>query len=222
MFSTAASNCSIRCVEEYLFKLHPDNNYIWQRPKRKFKQSGEPWYDHQKVSINKIGNFMKTLCEVAGLSKVYSNHSPRATCITILGTTYQDTDVASHSGHKSLSAMSIYKRTSDETRKDMSHTLTSTLNMEKASHTTLTSSLTVDQPKHDAHVNCCLSIGADSSAETVFTPVVTATGQIMIPSELSDMPLLEMAEVDTQFDKFLAQYECGNVDNIDSSYNTKT
>lgn len=217
MFSTSASNCPVQCVEQYLSKLHPDNKYIWQRPKRNYQQSCVPWYDNQKIGINKIGTFMKTMCEVAGLSKIYSNHSPRATCITILGTTYQDTDVASHSGHKSLSAMSIYKRTSDETRKDMSHTLTSTMHMEKASHTTLTSSSTVDQPCYDAHVNCCLSIGAESSAENVSEPVATAIGPIMNQPELSNIPLLEMAEIDTQFDRFLAQFNCGHVDNIGST-----
>jgi hypothetical protein len=121
---------------------------------------------------------MMTLSKVAGLSKEYKNHSPRATCITILGTQYQDTDIATHSGHKSLSAMSLYKRTSDDKKKSMSDTLSSSLvntveiinsdspdqnrNESSSSNCFLIQSSEKECQKNK-HNNCCISFGSNET-----------------------------------------------------------
>lgn len=169
MFSTIDSNCPVSTVKYYLSKLNPDNKFLWQRPKKKYLESSPIWYDNQKIGVNSVSKFMKTLSALSKLSKVYTNHSPRATCITILGRTYQDSDVASHSGHKSLSAMAIYKRTSESMKKNMSHTLSSTMTTThqeaNAVNTTILeepTSATVNNDTNIAHNQCCLSIGAEN------------------------------------------------------------
>jgi hypothetical protein len=127
MFSTPGSECPVRLVELYMSKLHPENRFLWQRPKKVFSESSQIWYDNQKCGVNTVGKFMNKISEVAKLSKAYTNHCARATCITILGKTFQDTDIATHSGHKSMNSMKIYKRTDDTTKKSMSNALSAQL-----------------------------------------------------------------------------------------------
>ena len=42
------------------------------------------WYENVPVGKNKLGNFLKYLSECIGVSKVYTNHSIRATSVTLL------------------------------------------------------------------------------------------------------------------------------------------
>jgi hypothetical protein len=154
--ATKGGKCPLQCVEIYLSKLHPENKFLWQRPKRSVTTSASCWYDNMKVGVNKINKFMKILSEKCILSKTYTNHAPRATCITILGDKFADTDVASHSGHKSLSAMSIYKRTSDTKKTSMSQALSSTLHATDNNATHHSSS--------NNHEDCCISFGVASEA----------------------------------------------------------
>lgn len=212
MFSTSDKNCPVLLVEKYLSKLNPDNNFIWQRPKKKFCESSPIWFDNAKIGANTMSTFMKTLSSLAKLSKVYTNHCPRATCITILGKTYQDTDVASHSGHQSLTALKIYKKTSESTKKNMSHTLTSILS---TTHPGLNESessssnvppvqlqqMTSSHHANSNHLNCCLSFGAqDSSSDRLevnrFADNVEETLQAS-----------HLAELDLEFDKYMAAFE---------------
>lgn len=164
MFASRTSDCPVECIETYLSKLNPNNDYMWQRPKKKFQQSAPIWFDAQKIGINQIRKFMKTLSQVAVLSKMYTNHAPRATCITILGRNFADTDVATHSGHKSLAAMGLYKRTSEKTKLSMSQLLSESLSSEPEINACTDT---------DGHHNCCLSLGSSNymeNAPTASTP----------------------------------------------------
>jgi hypothetical protein len=177
MFATSDETCPVKCVLLYLSKLHPENKSLWQRPKTKFLPSSPVWYDNMKVGVNKIGTFMKTLSEVASLSKIYTNHSPRATCITILGESFQDTDVATHSGHRSLSGMSSYKRTSEAKKMDMSQTLSSSL---KASNLQSMSSLA--STSHDPVASSLASTSLDALPSV---SSLASTSQDPVPSWLA-------------------------------------
>ena len=42
------------------------------------------WYENVPVGKNKLENFLKDLSECVGVSKVYTNHSIRATSVTLL------------------------------------------------------------------------------------------------------------------------------------------
>jgi hypothetical protein len=39
MFASSNSNCPVKCIESYLSKLNPNNDYMWQRPKLNCEQS---------------------------------------------------------------------------------------------------------------------------------------------------------------------------------------
>jgi hypothetical protein len=167
LYATSTDNCPIRCIENYLSKLNPMNEYLWQRPKSKLSSETQIWYENRKCGINQVGQFMPKISKVAALSKEYKNHSPRATCITILGNGYQDSDVATHSGHKTISAMSIYKRTSDTTKKNMSKTLSNTLShLISPDDIGLVVPDTAQLEQSDCHNQCCISHGISTATDT--------------------------------------------------------
>ena len=59
-------------------------------------------------------------CPKCGLSRIYSNHSLRATAATLLHQQdFQAQFVQSITGHKSLSSLSIYQRTSTKQKPQM-------------------------------------------------------------------------------------------------------
>jgi hypothetical protein len=185
IFGLPGPNCPVECVEKYLSKLNDKNMSLWQRPKKGYVESSQCWYDNSTVGVNKLRGFMKMICDVANLSRQYTNHTPRATSITILGRSFPDTDVAMHSGHKSLGAMSIYKKTSEKTKMSMSHALSSTL----LTHQTIAEEQCTSLSR-DAHDQCCISYGAETQL------MVTATSSIVTPSNEAqnvDIPLTAIA-----------------------------
>jgi integrase len=127
IFGTNYEDCPLLLLQHYISKLCKKNPYLWQRPRVKVCETDDEWYVDQKVGINTVGYFMKTLSEALGLSQCYTNHSVRATAITVLGRAYQDNNVAHLSGHKSLTALGIYKRVSDSCKQKISDTLHSTI-----------------------------------------------------------------------------------------------
>ena len=75
------------------------NEYLFQRPKS--SGEGEIWYDNMAVGENTLGKKMKVISHQAELSTIYTNHSIRATTITILDRSgFEARHIMSVSGHK--------------------------------------------------------------------------------------------------------------------------
>ena len=69
---------------------------------------------------------MKKVSKEADLSKTYSNHSIRATAVTILDKSdFEARHIMSVSGHRSGSSIQSYSKTDEATKKRISETLTS-------------------------------------------------------------------------------------------------
>lgn len=119
-------DCPVTLLKDYLGRLHESNPYLWQAPNKRFKETGR-WYNNAKLGENSISRMMSNISAACNLSKRYTNHCVRATSITVLGRNYQDNDIRAISGHKSLNALGIYKRTSTSTLESMSSSLHQTL-----------------------------------------------------------------------------------------------
>lgn len=76
---------------------------------------------------------MERISQICGLSRTYTNHSTRVTSCTMLGENFTENEIKTVSGHKSLSCLGIYKRTSEEKREQMSDYISSTLDDSKPS-----------------------------------------------------------------------------------------
>jgi hypothetical protein len=86
---------------------------------------------------------MKQISQIASLSKTYNNHSVRTTGISLLSSQFQDTDIQKLSGHKSLTALAMYKRSNPRLMEDMSKCISMSGD-----------SLRINDP---AHQPCCSS-----------------------------------------------------------------
>ena len=79
-----SATCPVLSMEKYIAKLNPNNPAFFQRPRELANPEDPTWYCNQVVGINMLGNKMKNLSRDAKLSKEYTNHSVRATSVTIL------------------------------------------------------------------------------------------------------------------------------------------
>lgn len=126
-----SANCPVRSFTKYFSKLHPDRTDFWQRPKlaSKTTESADVWYDNSPVGKNTLGNLMAKISEECGLSRRYTNHCIRTTCITVLDEGGIETrHIMGLSGHKSESAVKSYcKRLSSTKKHEMSNILSETI-----------------------------------------------------------------------------------------------
>lgn len=133
IFGRDGEDCPIKLLRDYLSKMNQGLDSLWQKPNLcGYKKENGSWYSCQNVGINSVNGFMKKLSSYCGLSQDYTNHSVRSTAITILGTQFADTDVACFSGHRSLSALGIYKQVSASTKENMSNLISSQLSQQAA------------------------------------------------------------------------------------------
>jgi hypothetical protein len=135
IYSTNDQNCPIQLLKRYLSKLHPVCPFLWQRVLNSYGDDDPIWYANVKIGINTISQFMRKISEFYKLRRTYTNHCVRATAITHLGKSFQDTEILEISGHKSISCLGIYKKTSENVIQNMSdslHTLISSQGCSRA------------------------------------------------------------------------------------------
>ena len=73
----------LNCLKMYLQKTNPHCEVFFQYPKWSATQEVQVWYENKLLGVNKLGGMMKDLSKVASLSKIYTNHSVRASAITL-------------------------------------------------------------------------------------------------------------------------------------------
>ena len=76
---------------------------LWQRPRDSFVESDSVWYCNARVGEKKLSTFLSCLSKAADLSRIYTNHSIRATGASILSKSmYGPSQVMAITGHKSV------------------------------------------------------------------------------------------------------------------------
>lgn len=119
--------CPVNSFEKYLAKLHPDNKWLWQKPREGFEEEDSVWFCNVPVGKNTLGNMMQKISKEANLSKMYTNHCIRATCISVLDECgYEARHIIGLSGHKSESSIKHYaSRLNESKKRDMSTAVSS-------------------------------------------------------------------------------------------------
>ena len=114
MYEKPGPNCPVVSFELYLSHLNPLNEFLFQR-----------WFDNMVVGERTLGEKMKNISREAKLSKCYTNHSIRATAVTILDKSgFEARHIMAVSGHKNEASIRSYSKTDICTKKKMSETLT--------------------------------------------------------------------------------------------------
>ncbi|XP_072044159.1 uncharacterized protein KIAA1958 homolog [Amphiura filiformis] len=110
MYGTGGKGCPVASFEKYISKLNPNNNSLFQAPLRSTpSNSDKPWYKNAPVGEKTLGSFMSKLSLAADLSRRYTNHSLRSTCITVLDESGFDArDICNVTGHQNESSLRSY------------------------------------------------------------------------------------------------------------------
>ncbi|XP_071784526.1 uncharacterized protein [Asterias amurensis] len=127
--------CPVRTFRLYKQKLHPNCDFLWQRPRDNASTgiSDEVWYCNIPVGKNTLCNKLKVISIEAKCSRVYTNHCFRATSVTILDNAgFEARDIMTVSGHHSESSIKNYSRTSESKKRKMSSVLSAAMNMEES------------------------------------------------------------------------------------------
>ncbi|XP_070184070.1 uncharacterized protein [Littorina saxatilis] len=129
MPETGDDKCPVASYEKYLSLLHPDCDRLWTFPNDSFTDEDKTWYSRKPMGYNTLRSFMPKLSKLAKLSQVYTNHSARATGVTILADAdFSPIDIMSASTHKSVSSLAVYQRTSLTKKLEMGNTISADLN----------------------------------------------------------------------------------------------
>lgn len=117
--------CPVLSYEMYISKLHPECDKLWQRPLESFVDSDSVWFYNARVGEKKLSTFLSRISKAAGLSKIYTNHSIRATGASILSKSmFGPSQVMVVTGHTSVQSLSVYQRVSDDEKMMMGDSLT--------------------------------------------------------------------------------------------------
>ena len=82
MYETKQAGDGYSAMKLYLEKINPGCQAFFQFPKRDWQASDNVWYENRPLGVNKLGNMMREISQEAQLSRIYTNHSLRATAIT--------------------------------------------------------------------------------------------------------------------------------------------
>lgn len=72
-----------RVLKKYISKWNPKCPAFFQYPRLNVKESDDVWYEDRPLGINKVGVMMKEISKECNLSTIYTNHSVRATAMTL-------------------------------------------------------------------------------------------------------------------------------------------
>ena len=101
-----------RTITDLLWlKIHMDLPALHQYPRKRVSATDKIWYERRPLGINKLGSLMKEISSGAELSRMYTNHSVRATCITLLSkANVPSRHIMAISGHQSETTLQHYNQ----------------------------------------------------------------------------------------------------------------
>ena len=121
MYQTGVEGCPVAPYEEHLSKLNSACPVLFQRPLAitpSTSSNDKPWYAKTPVGERTLGSMMGKLSEEAGLSKRYTTHSIRYTCMTVLDESdFATRDIIGVSGHSNESSIRTYIRRASDSKK---------------------------------------------------------------------------------------------------------
>ena len=109
MYKTSSKTDGYTALDFFLSKLNPECEALFQFPRRNWKPSDNVWYENRPLGVNKLSAMMKDISSAAGLSRIHTNHSVRATAITLWANAgLTNREIMAISGHRSESSLQSY------------------------------------------------------------------------------------------------------------------
>ena len=105
--------CPVRSFERYVSLLNPNTDRLWQYPKASFSLDDPFWFQNKPIGVGTLRHFMQKVSSACCLDVQYTNHSIRATGITILAeNNFSPVDIMAVSGQRSVNSLAHYQQTS--------------------------------------------------------------------------------------------------------------
>ena len=124
MYAIEVVWCPVASFEKCLEHLNPKNEFLFQRPKKEVSSDAIVWYDKMVVGERSLGDMMKRIPKEANLSLIYTNHSIRATAVTILDKSgFEARHIMTVSWNRNESSTRAYSKTDQTAKRRMSETL---------------------------------------------------------------------------------------------------
>ena len=138
MYKTSGKTDGYTALDFFLSKLNPECVALFQYPKRNWKPSDKVWYENRPLGVNKLSTRMKDISSAAGLSRIYTKHSVRATTITLWANAgLTNREIMAISGHRNESSLQNYHNMSSvQQLRKCSNVLTVALGDDKVQPTT--------------------------------------------------------------------------------------
>ena len=109
MYKTSSKSDEYTALEKFLSKLNPECETLFQYPKRNWRPPDKVWYENWPLGVNKLSTMMKNISSEAGLSRIYTNHSVRATAIALWANSgLTNREIMAISGHRNESSLQSY------------------------------------------------------------------------------------------------------------------
>lgn len=77
-----SDRCPVRSFVKLIRRLNPKCPRLFQQPRTSPKDS--IYFKNIAVGRNRLGQFMQTISKLSGISTIYTNHSCRATTVSVL------------------------------------------------------------------------------------------------------------------------------------------
>lgn len=126
--NTIGAICHVKILDKYLQKI-PDearsaDNFYLTPVAVLPSDSAKPWFTKVPVGKNSLNKMLKEMCQEAGFSQTYTNHSLRAYgATTLFHGKVPEKIIQQRTGHKSLNALRQYERTTETQLLDVSNVL---------------------------------------------------------------------------------------------------
>ena len=121
-----SEQCHVRILDKYLQVLPPDaikNDIFYLQPLAQVPSNpSAPWFKTTPVGKNTLGTMIKRMCNNAGISDGFTNHSLRAYgATTLFHAEVPEKLIQQRTGHRSVEALRHYERTSQSQLLDVSN-----------------------------------------------------------------------------------------------------
>lgn len=186
LYSTGQDGDAFSCFRKYLDKLNPRQQAFFQKPRAKFEQSNQVWFENKPFGVNQLSMMMKQISIGAGLSKKYTNHCVRATAITLWSDSCVPArHIMSISGHANEQSLASYnRRPSTSQLKNCSDILSHALQKGRAPEQTATAVASFPTSSSSTITSTAVAqIPADSSVQGIFNSCNIGQAQVFILSQ---------------------------------------
>lgn len=102
-------NDGYKALKLYMSKLNRKSGSFFQYPRKNWSFDDNIWYEARPVGVNSLDSIMKNNSKAASLSQLYTNHSVRATAITLWSNAeIPNRHIMAISGHRNEQSLSHY------------------------------------------------------------------------------------------------------------------